>query len=148
MDCEQLQRGLRRWRPAHTACPPAVSKSSCPAFSSVLSHYIPHLSSVRTTLVLGIGGRVLVAGELQCWPLWEEVISSATDPLHDTAETIKAGGISGKTYKRKRWQKMPARESRKETAGGTPGSEEEQLQGGVHVHGCRRSTHAGVGGYS
>lgn len=74
-------------------------------------------------LVLGIGGRVLVAGELQGWPLWEEVSSSATDPLQDTAETIKAGGISRKTYKRKCQQKMPSRESRKETEGGTPRSE-------------------------
>lgn len=132
----------------NTACPTPVSKSSCPPFSTVLSHYVPHIASVRTMLVLGIGGRVLVAGELQGWPLWEEVSSSATDPLQDTAETIKAGGISRKTYKRKCQQKMPSRESRKETAGGTPRSEKEQLHGSANVHGCPRSTHTGADGYA
>lgn len=98
----------------NTACPTTVSKSTCPPFSTVLSHYVPHIASVRTMLVLGIGGRVLVAGVLQGWPLWEEVSSSATDPLQDTAETIKAGGISRKTYKRNASKRChPGRAGRK-----------------------------------
>lgn len=88
-------------------------------------HYDCHtLSEIHRNIVLygGVGGKVLVVGGLQGWPVWEEVrdcpvldtAGSTTDPLQDTAEPIgEVDGVPQKTYLRKGRKHQTERNIRK-----------------------------------